>query len=129
MKYKDQFSRDYADLLDGLYDCIDRIVLNAYCPMLLSGGGIRFWWRQLKGGDSDLNTAALMRMAGVVSQRVQAYCRKNNIPFVHYQTGERKHEDEAELLPSDSGYEGIFAYFVRERPACCGKCMNLGTAV
>jgi hypothetical protein len=111
MKYKDQFSRDYGDLLDGLYDCIDRIVLNAYCPMLLSGGGIRFWWRQLKGGDSDLNTAALMRMAGVVSQRVQAYCRKNNIPFVHYQTGERKHEDAAELLPSDSGYEGIFAVF------------------
>ncbi len=111
MKYKNKFSEHYADLLEGQYDCIDRIVLNAYYPKLLSGGGLRDWWRQLKGDDSDLNTAALMRMAGVVSQRVQAYCKKNNMPFVHYQTGERKHEDAAKLLPLDASFEGIFAIF------------------
>jgi hypothetical protein len=111
MKYNNKFSEHYADLLEGQYDCIDRIVLNAYYPKLLSGGGFRDWWRQLQGSDEGLGTAALMRMAGVVSQRVQAYCKKNNIPFVHYQTGERKHEDAAQLLPSDAAYEGIFAIF------------------
>lgn len=111
MKYKNKFSEHYADLLEGQYDCIDRIVLNAYYPKLLSGGGLRDWWRQFQGSDEGLNTAALMRMAGVVSQRVQAYCKKNNIPFIHYQTGERKHEDAAKLLPSDGAYEGIFAIF------------------
>lgn len=111
MKYKNKFSEHYADLLEGQYDCIDRIVLNAYYPKLLSGGGLRDWWRQLKGDDSDLNTAALMRMAGVVSQRVQAYCKKNDMPFVHYQTGERKHEDATKLLPLDASFEGIFAIF------------------
>ena len=111
MKYKNKFSEHYFDLLEGQYDCIDRVVLNAYYPKLLSGGGLRDWWRQLKGNDSDLNTVALMRMAGVVSQRVQAYCKKNNMPFVHYQTGERKHEDAAKLLPLDASFEGIFAIF------------------
>lgn len=111
MKYHNKFSEHYSDLLEGQYDCIDRIVLNAYYPKLLSGGGLRDWWRQLQGSDEGLNTAALMRMAGVVSQRVQAYCKKNHIPFVHYQSGERKHEDAAELLPSDGAYEGIFAIF------------------
>ncbi len=111
MKYNNKFSEHYADLLEGQYDCIDRIVLNAYYPKLLSGGGFRDWWRQLQGSDEGLNTAALMRMAGVVSQRVQAYCKKSNISFVHYQTGERKHEDAAELLPADAAYEGIFAIF------------------
>ncbi|MEJ7681060.1 MAG: hypothetical protein WKG06_25050 [Segetibacter sp.] len=111
MKYKNKFTEHYADLLEGQYDCIDRIVLNAYYPKVLSGGGFRDWWRQMQGSDEGLGTAALMRMAGVVSQRVQAYCKKSNIAFVHYQTGERKHEDAAELLPADAAYEGIFAIF------------------
>jgi hypothetical protein len=112
MKYNNKFSEHYADLLEGQYDCVDRIVLNAYYPKLLSGGGIRDWWRQLHdGSDCGLNTAALMRMAGVVSKRVEAYCKKNNIPFVHYQTGQRKHEDAAELMPSDDASEGVFAIF------------------
>jgi hypothetical protein len=112
MKLSNDFCEHYADLLAGQYDCIDRIVLNGYYPKLLSGGGLRDWWRQLhNGNDAGLNTAALMRMAGVVSQRVQAYCKKTNIPFVHYQTGERKHEDAAGLLPADGVFEGIFAVF------------------
>ncbi len=69
MKFKDKFSQQYEEFLTGQYDCIDRLVLNAYYPKLLSGGGLRDWWRQLKGDDSGLSTAALMRMAGVVSKR------------------------------------------------------------
>lgn len=30
---RDQFSEHYEDLLDGGYNCVDRIVLNAYFPM------------------------------------------------------------------------------------------------
>ena len=35
------------DLLTGSYDCVDRIVLNAYFPMGHSPGGFRIWWRRL----------------------------------------------------------------------------------
>jgi hypothetical protein len=54
--------------------------------LIIRSGGFRDWW-QLQGSDEGLNTAALMRMADVVSQRVQAYCKKNGIAFMHYQTG------------------------------------------
>ena len=29
----DDFSKRYGDLLTGSYDCVDRIVLNAYYPL------------------------------------------------------------------------------------------------
>ena len=42
----DPLSQHYADRLEGGYDCVDRIVFNAY--FLLGGvlpGGFRSWWR------------------------------------------------------------------------------------
>jgi len=111
MKCQNKFSQHYSELLEGEYDCIDRILLNAYYPKLLSGGGLRDWWRQLHGDDSNLSTASLMRMPGAVSKRIQSYCKQKNIPFIHYQAGERKHEDAAKLYPEDASFEGIFAIF------------------
>src|SRR5664279_2929365 len=37
----DDFSERYGDLLTGSYDCVDRIVLNAYYPMGHGPGGFR----------------------------------------------------------------------------------------
>ena len=34
----------YQELLSGSYDCVDRIVLNAYFGMGHSPGGFRVWW-------------------------------------------------------------------------------------
>jgi len=48
----DDFSERYGDLLAGSYDCVDRIVLNAYCPLGHNPGGFRVWWRRWHG-DSD----------------------------------------------------------------------------
>ncbi len=54
MKALDDFSTYYEDFLDGTYDCIDRIVLNAYFIMAQSNGGFRTWWRRLALGDDNL---------------------------------------------------------------------------
>ena len=35
----DGFSERYGDLLYGSYDCVDRIVLNAYYPLGYNPGG------------------------------------------------------------------------------------------
>src|SRR4030081_287021 len=43
----DDFSERYGSLLAGSYDCPDRIVLNAFYSPGYSGGGFRYWWRQL----------------------------------------------------------------------------------
>src|SRR5215469_15588635 len=41
MNTPDDFSRYHAELLDGIYDCVDRIVLNAFFSMGQTGGGMR----------------------------------------------------------------------------------------
>ena len=64
MEKQDDFTDYYGQLLDGAYDCVDRIVLNAYFSVGQHGGGIRSWWRLLHGSDANLDDAHLRRMAG-----------------------------------------------------------------
>ena len=78
---RDPFSEYYAELLDGTYDCVDRIVVNAYFQLAQRGGGFRFWWRRLFGGDETLDTNHLMRMAGRFSRRVHGWAKKKGINF------------------------------------------------
>ena len=60
----DGLSRTYEALLVGTYDCLDRIVVNAYFRMGHDAGGFRVWWRKLTGSEDTLDNAHLMRMAG-----------------------------------------------------------------
>ena len=75
----DEYSDYYADLLDNTYDCVDRIVLNAYFRMGQTAGGFRSLWRQLMGSDNNLDNAHLMRMAGRFSRRVRAHAKAHHI--------------------------------------------------
>lgn len=117
MKYKDKLSVHYGEILEGTYDCIDRIVLNGYYPKGCSPGGFRAWFRDLKGSDQHLNNKTLMRMAGRFSSRINAFCKKKNISLVYFKAGERKHEEAEKLLPTDKNFTGIFAVFVSRAPA------------
>jgi hypothetical protein len=54
----DGLSELYQELLEGCYDCVDRIVLNAYLGMGHSPGGFRVWWRALTGSDETLEPLA-----------------------------------------------------------------------
>jgi hypothetical protein len=62
----DQLSALYSEFLEDGYDCVDRVVLNAYFSMGQSGGGFRVWWRELYGSDEDLDDNHLMRMGGAL---------------------------------------------------------------
>ena len=76
----DGFSERYGGLLYGSYDCVDRIVLNAYYPLGHNPGGFRTWWRRLHGDDAQLDNAHLMRMAGRFARRVSRVGRKATAP-------------------------------------------------
>lgn len=117
MKYKDKLSAHHKEILEGAYDCVDRLVLNGYYSQGCSPGGFRTWFRNLKGSDENLNNATLMRMAGRFSSRVNAFCKKKNIPLVYFKAGERKHEEAEKLLPTDKNFTGIFAIFVSRSQA------------
>jgi len=60
----DAFTNRYEEFLDGNYDCVDRIVINAYLPGVGGGGGFRNWWRSLYGSEDKLDKEHLMRTAG-----------------------------------------------------------------
>ena len=74
------------------YDCVDRIVLNAYFRMGHDPGGFRMWWRQLTGSDATLDNAHVMRLAGGFGRRIRGYAKANDIPVVNCSAGERKHD-------------------------------------
>lgn len=117
MSALDQFSQYYADFLDGSYDCVDRIVLNAYFQLGQSPGGFRTWWRQWHGSDDNLDTEHLMRLAGRFSRRVRAHAKAHNIPVIDCRSKARKHQIAAQYFPQDPNFKGVFAILVGRAPA------------
>ena len=113
----DSFSEHYKEILDNIYDCVDRIVLNAYFTLAQSGGGFRTWWRILMGNDDNLNNTQLMRFAGRFSRRVRAVAEKNNIPLIYCGRNERKHEIAVNYIPQDQNFYGVFCILAGKAPA------------
>jgi len=113
----DELSERYGDLLDGYYDCVDRIVLNAYFQLCYSAGGFRLWWRQLMGSEEHLDTTHLMRLAGRFSRRVRGFAKAHAIPVIDCRRGERKHEIAEEYLATHAVQRGLFLILVAKAPA------------
>ena len=118
----DDFTERYRDLLTGWYDCVDRIVLNAYYPMGNTAGGFRTWWRRLIGGsdteaDAVLDNAHLMRLAGRFARRVRAWAAGNAVPVIDCTAGQRKHLVAEEYLRTHSVGPGVFLILVARAPA------------
>src|SRR5712692_3643946 len=113
----DDFTGYHEELLEGHYDCVDRIVINAYCSVAQTGGGFRSWWRSLEGSDETLDRAHLERMAGRFKRRLEGYTKKSKIPFLYCDAGERKHEKAEPYIPTDPAYKGIFLVLVGRAPA------------
>src|ERR1700757_3880775 len=116
----DGLSTLYQDLLGGSYDCVDRIVLNAYFRMGHDPGGFRLWWRALTGSDETLENAYLMRLAGRFSRRVRGYARAHGIPVIDCPAGQRKHDLAEEYLAKTNITHGLFLVLVGRARAPVG---------
>lgn len=108
----DAFSEQYQDLIDGSYDCVDRIVLNAYFPSGQYPAGFRTWWRALVGSDDKLDTAHLMQMAGRFSRRLRAFAKAQNLPVIDCKPGDKKFEIANRYLAKHDGKPGVFLILV-----------------
>ena len=114
----DQFSQRYSDLVTGSYDCVDRIVLNAFFPLGYNPGGLRVWWRRLHDdSDAELDNTHLMRMAGRFARRVKAWGAANNVPVMFCKAGVRKHRIAEEYLATHEVGIGVFLVLVAKAPA------------
>jgi hypothetical protein len=125
----DGFSERYGDLLTGSYDCVDRIVLNAYNPLCHSPGGFRVWWRRLHGDDEALDNTHLMRMAGRFARRVRAFASAHDIPVIDCGRGERKHRIAEDYLASHTVGPGVFLILVARAPATVWDINRSGAGV
>ena len=123
----DQLSALYSQYLDGGYDCVDRVILNAYFSMGQSGGGFRVWWRELYGSDDNRDDNHLMRMAGRFSRRLRAWAKANQVPVVYCSAGERKHEIAEEHLSTKQVEPGLFLILVSKAPALVWEAQMTGT--
>ena len=112
----DDFSAYYEDFLNGTYDCIGGIVLNAYFIMAQSNGGFRAWWRRLAGGDDSLDNMQLMRFAERFARRVRACANMNRILPIHCQRGHRQHEIAEQYLPKDATLRGLLCILAGRAP-------------
>lgn len=110
------FSDRCQDLLTGRYDCVDRIVLNAYFSLGSSPGGFRTWWRRWRGDDGELDNAHLMRLAGRFSRRVRGWAASAGVPVIDCGRGERKHEIAREYLAEHTVGPGVFLILVARAP-------------
>jgi hypothetical protein len=121
MSVSDDFSTYVADLLNGRYDCVDRIVLNGYFLMGQTSGGFLTWWNQLCPG-APLHQKRLEQMAGDFSRRLHAFAKKANIPVIYCLLGDKtKHQRAEKLLPKDPAFQGVFAILVARAPALIWK--------
>jgi hypothetical protein len=118
----DDLAERYGNLLAGSYDCVDRVVLNAYYPLGHSPGGFRCWWRRLHGGsDGQLDDTHLMRMAGRFARRVKAWAAANGVPVIFCTAGQRKHLIAEEYLETHVVSPGVFLVLAAKAPATVWK--------
>src|SRR5690348_5601039 len=124
----DGLSTLYQDLLGGSYDCVDRIVLNAYFRTGHDPGGFRLWWRALTGSDETLENAYLMRLAGRFSRRVRGYARAHGIPLIDCPAGQRKHDLAEEYLAKTNITHGLFWSWSLAPARQCGMSAPITTS-
>jgi len=121
MSLPDEFSSYVAGLLDGRYDCVDRIVLNGYFLMGQTSGGLLTWWNELWPG-APLDQKRLEQMAGDFSRRLHAFAKKHQIPVIYCPLGDKtKHQRAEKLRPQDPAFQGVFAILVARAPALVWK--------
>ena len=101
-----------AEMLDASYDCVDRVVLNAYCSVGHTPGGFRCWWRRLTGSDATLDDTHLMRLAGRFARRLDAWAKQAGVPVIRCGPNERKQALAEARLPQDPNFKGVFCVFI-----------------
>jgi hypothetical protein len=117
MTAPDDLTRELSGLLEGHYDCMDRITLNGFFRLGSTSGGLLTWWNALTGSQ-PLTQDKLRAFPGAFSRRVRAWAEKNAVPVVDFATGDKsKHERAEKLQPQDPAFTGVFAIFIARAPA------------
>ena len=87
-------------------ECIDRIYLNAYQPMLQTGGGVAYFFKQHRGAQVA-STTLMAPMSRDFAKQVHGFAREQGVDWVRFKKGERKDEITQSRLADFQGTEGV----------------------
>ena len=103
-------ARTAAEVLDEHttleLECIDRMYLNVYVPVLQTGAGASYFFRQLRG--NPMPSSALMApMTRRFVADLEAFAKREGVDLIRFERGERKDERTKEYLRRWPGDEGV----------------------
>ena len=87
-------------------ECIDRMYLNVYVPMLQSGAGAAHFFRKVRG--NPVPSSALMApMTRAFVQAIKGYAQREGIDLIRFERFERKDERTQAYLRDFTANEGV----------------------
>ncbi|MEN8184273.1 MAG: hypothetical protein ABFS46_17240, partial [Myxococcota bacterium] len=103
-------SRSVAEILGEQtsleVECIDRMYLNLYVPILQREAGVAHFWRQHRG--KPVPSSALMGpMSDAFVRSIQRFARDEGIDLIAFKKGQRKEKLAQEYLGRFAGDEGV----------------------
>ena len=85
---------------------IDRLYLNAYQPMLQTGGGVSVFFRRHRGA-VVASTTLMAPMSHAFVSDIQRFSRNNAIEMVRFKKGQRKDDETKRRLKDFHQEEGV----------------------
>ena len=97
-------------------ECIDRMYLNVYVPMLQSGAGTAYFFRKVRG--NPVPSSALMEpMTRRFVAALRGFARDGGIDLVRFERHERKDDRTQAYLRRSGGGEGVLYVGVAQEKA------------
>jgi hypothetical protein len=85
---------------------IDRLYLNAYQPMLQTGGGVNHFFKQHRGAQVA-STTLMAPMSREFVKKIHTFAKDNQIQMVRFEKGQRKDDITRERLQAFDPEEGV----------------------
>ena len=96
-------------------DCVDRVYLNGYVPVLYSSGGVVSFLRQR--GATIPSPALFGQITEAFKQDLRAWCDARAIPWIEFKKGERKDDVVEPYRRRFSGTSGVVLVGVAQERA------------
>lgn len=103
-------ARSVAEILDEHttleVECIDRMYLNLYVPILQREGGIAHFWRSHRGSRFP-SGAQMGPMSSAFVRSIERFAKQEGVPLIRFKRGERKDEVAKQYLRDFQAEEGV----------------------
>ena len=95
-----------SDHVELELECLDRIYLNGYVPLLQGGGGAAYFFRNIRGNPVP-SSALIAPMTRAFVADIERYARDHGIDLIRFEKGKRKDDMTQDYLRKWHGSEGV----------------------